>query len=136
VVYLSKSFGECDNLSGEEGDYTASLLGAALNASEIQIWTDINGFHNNDPRYVEKTNVIWDLSFDERSRAAYFGAKILIRQAFNPALKKNIPSGLKIQWIRLMKRTLIHSRQQISLITRRWLQRMAFLSSGSNRTGC
>jgi len=89
------AFGEIDNLKRGGSDYTASLLGAALNASEIQIWTDINGFHNNDPRYVEKTNVIRDLSFDEAAELAYFGAKILHPSSVNPAREKNIPVRLK-----------------------------------------
>ncbi|MGI6339701.1 MAG: aspartate kinase [Bacteroidales bacterium] len=89
------AFGEIDNLKRGGSDYTASLLGAALNASEIQIWTDINGFHNNDPRIVKKTNVIRSLSFDEAAELAYFGAKILHPSSVNPAREKNIPVRLK-----------------------------------------
>lgn len=87
--------GEIDNLKRGGSDFTASLLGAAVNASEIQIWTDINGFHNNDPRYVEKTKVIREISFDEAAELAYFGAKILHPSSVNPAREKNIPVRLK-----------------------------------------
>jgi len=87
--------GEIDNLKRGGSDFTASLIGAAVNASEIQIWTDINGFHNNDPRFVENTKVIRELSFDEAAELAYFGAKILHPSSVNPAREKNIPVRLK-----------------------------------------
>jgi aspartate kinase len=87
--------GEIDNLKRGGSDFTASLIGAAVNASEIQIWTDINGFHNNDPRFVENTKVIRELSFDEAAELAYFGAKILHPSSVNPARVKNIPVRLK-----------------------------------------
>lgn len=89
------AFGEIDNLKRGGSDFTASLLGAAVDASEIQIWTDINGFHNNDPRYVDNTRVIRELSFDEAAELAYFGAKILHPSSVNPARVKNIPVRLK-----------------------------------------
>lgn len=89
------AYGEIDNLKRGGSDFTASLIGAAVNASEIQIWTDINGFHNNDPRFVEDTKVIRDLSFDEAAELAYFGAKILHPSSVNPAREKNIPVRLK-----------------------------------------
>lgn len=89
------AYGEIDNLKRGGSDFTASLIGAAINASEIQIWTDINGFHNNDPRFVEKTQVIRELSFDEAAELAYFGAKILHPSSVNPAKVKNIPVRLK-----------------------------------------
>lgn len=89
------AYGEIDNLKRGGSDFTASLLGAAVNASEIEIWTDINGFHNNDPRFVEKTIVIRELSFDEAAELAYFGAKILHPSSVNPAREKNIPVRLK-----------------------------------------
>jgi aspartate kinase len=88
-------FGEIDNLKRGGSDFSASLIGAALNVSEIQIWTDINGFHNNDPRYVKDTRVIRELSFDEAAELAYFGAKILHPSSVNPAREKNIPVRLK-----------------------------------------
>lgn len=89
------AFGEIDNLKRGGSDFTASILGAALNADEIEIWTDINGFHNNDPRYVENTDVIRELSFDEAAELAYFGAKILHPSSVNPARQKKIPVRLK-----------------------------------------
>ena len=89
------AYGEIDNLKRGGSDFTASLIGAAVNASEIQIWTDINGFHNNDPRFVEDTKVIRELSFDEAAELAYFGAKILHPSSVNPAREKNIPVRLK-----------------------------------------
>jgi len=89
------AYGEIDNLKRGGSDFTASLLGAAINASEIQIWTDINGFHNNDPRFVENTRVIREISFDEAAELAYFGAKILHPSSVNPAREKNIPVRLK-----------------------------------------
>jgi aspartate kinase len=88
-------YGEIDNLKRGGSDFTASLIGSAINASEIQIWTDINGFHNNDPRFVENTKVIRELSFDEAAELAYFGAKILHPSSVNPAREKNIPVRLK-----------------------------------------
>jgi aspartate kinase len=89
------AYGEIDNLKRGGSDFTASLLGAAVNASEIQIWTDINGFHNNDPRFVENTRVIREISFDEAAELAYFGAKILHPSTIKPAREKNIPVRLK-----------------------------------------
>ncbi len=89
------AYGEIDNLKRGGSDFTASLIGAALKVSEIQIWTDINGFHNNDPRFVENTRVIRELSFDEAAELAYFGAKILHPSSVNPAREKNIPVRLK-----------------------------------------
>jgi aspartate kinase len=87
--------GEVDNLQRGGSDYSASLIGAAINAEEIQIWTDIDGFHNNDPRYVEKTKKIEQLSFNEAAELAYFGAKILHPQTVFPARVQNIPVRLK-----------------------------------------
>jgi len=89
------AYGEIDNLKRGGSDFTASLIGAAVRASEIQIWTDINGFHNNDPRYVENTEVIREISFDEAAELAYFGAKILHPSSVNPARENNIPVRLK-----------------------------------------
>ncbi len=87
--------GEIDNLQRGGSDYTASLVGAAIDAEEIQIWTDIDGFHNNDPRYVENTQKIEQLSFNEAAELAYFGAKILHPQTVFPARVQNIPVRLK-----------------------------------------
>jgi aspartate kinase len=83
-----------DNLKRGGSDYTASLLGEALNASEIQIWTDIDGMHNNDPRIVRHTYPIPQLSFDEAAELAYFGAKILHPSSIRPAQHANIPVRL------------------------------------------
>lgn len=89
------AFGEIDNLKRGGSDYTASIVGAAINAIEVQIWTDIDGMHNNDPRIVTKTHPIHQLSFDEAAELAYFGAKILHPTCILPAQKKNIPVLLK-----------------------------------------
>ncbi|OPC54968.1 aspartate kinase [Elizabethkingia bruuniana] len=86
--------GEIDNLRRGGSDYTASLLGAALQVEEIQIWTDIDGFHNNDPRYVPNTKPIAHLNFDEAAELSYFGAKILHPQSVFPARKYNVPVRL------------------------------------------
>jgi len=88
------AFGEIDNLRRGGSDYTASLIAAALEVEEIQIWTDIDGFHNNDPRYVANTKPISHLSFEEAAELAYFGAKILHPQSVFPAQKANIPVRL------------------------------------------
>lgn len=86
---------EIDNLKRGGSDYTASLIGAAIQADEIQIWTDIDGMHNNDPRIVKKTVPISELTFDEASELAYFGAKILHPSTIVPAQKYNVPVRLK-----------------------------------------
>jgi aspartate kinase len=88
------AFGEVDNLKRGGSDYSASLIGAAADASEIQIWTDIDGMHNNDPRVVKNTFPIAELSFDEAAELAYFGAKILHPSSVLPAKQKNIPVRL------------------------------------------
>ena len=99
--YITQGFicrdanGEVNNLQRGGSDYTASLIGAAIDADEIQIWTDIDGFHNNDPRYVENTQKIEQLSFNEAAELAYFGAKILHPQTVLPARVQNIPVRLK-----------------------------------------
>lgn len=86
---------EIDNLKRGGSDYTASLIGSAIRAEEIQIWTDIDGMHNNDPRIVKKTFPISELTFDEASELAYFGAKILHPSTIVPAQKNNVPVRLK-----------------------------------------
>lgn len=85
------AFGEVDNLQRGGSDYTASLIGAAIAAEEVQIWTDIDGMHNNDPRVVANTRPIAFLSFEEAAELAYFGAKILHPQSIFPAQKFNVP---------------------------------------------
>ena len=87
--------GDIDNLKRGGSDYSASLIGAALQAEEIQIWTDIDGMHNNDPRYVDGTFSLKEISFDEAAELAYFGAKILHPQSVIPAKEKNVPVLLK-----------------------------------------
>ena len=89
------AYGEVDNLQRGGSDYTASLVGAAVNAEEIQIWTDIDGMHNNDPRVVEKTEAVRQLNFEEASELAYFGAKILHPTCVQPAKYAGIPVRLK-----------------------------------------
>lgn len=86
--------GEVDNLKRGGSDYTASLVAAAVKASVCEIWTDIDGMHNNDPRVVEKTVAIEQLSFDEAAELAYFGAKILHPTCIWPAQQENIPVKL------------------------------------------
>lgn len=86
---------EVNTLKRGGSDYTATILGAAIRASEVEIWTDINGLHNNDPRYVENTHPVSQLSFEEAAELAYFGAKILHPQTISPVIGKNIPVYLK-----------------------------------------
>ncbi len=99
-VYITQGFicrnayGEIDNLQRGGSDYTASLVGAALNAEEIQIWTDIDGMHNNDPRVVDKTSPVHQLHFEEAAELAYFGAKILHPTCVQPAKYAGIPVRL------------------------------------------
>ena len=93
--YICKNAkGEVDNLKRGGSDYTASLIAAACNASVCEIWTDIDGMHNNDPRIVNKTVAIEQLSFDEAAELAYFGAKILHPTCIWPAQQENIPVKL------------------------------------------
>ncbi len=99
-IYITQGFicrnayGEIDNLKRGGSDYTASLVGAALPADEIQIWTDIDGMHNNDPRVVDKTEAVHQLNFDEAAELAYFGAKILHPTCIQPAKFAGIPVRL------------------------------------------
>ncbi len=100
-IYITQGFicknayGEVDNLQRGGSDYTASLIGAALEAEEIQIWTDIDGMHNNDPRIVDNTEAVRQLNFEEASELAYFGAKILHPTCIQPAKYADIPVRLK-----------------------------------------
>ena len=99
-IYITQGFicrninGEIDNLQRGGSDYTASLVGAAVAASEIQIWTDIDGMHNNDPRVVEGTTAVRHLHFEEAAELGYFGAKILHPTCVQPAKFANIPVKL------------------------------------------
>ena len=88
------AYGEIDNLKRGGSDYTATIVGAAVKADEIQIWTDIDGMHNNDPRVVSSTFPIGRLTFDEAAELAYFGAKILHPTCILPAKNENIPVRL------------------------------------------
>ncbi len=100
-IYVTQGFisldaeGNISNLKRGGSDYTATIIGAVLKAKEVQIWTDIDGFHNNDPRFVENTKAISNLSFDESAELAYFGAKILHPQTVMPVRAFNIPVRLK-----------------------------------------
>ena len=100
-IYVTQGFicrnayGEMDNLQRGGSDYTASLIGAALPAEEIQIWTDIDGMHNNDPRVVDHTDAVRQLNFEEAAELAYFGAKILHPTCVQPAKYAGIPVRLK-----------------------------------------
>ena len=99
-IYVTQGFicrnayGEIDNLQRGGSDYSASIIGAAIRADEIQIWTDIDGMHNNDPRFVEGTKPVRNLNFDEAAELAYFGAKILHPTCITPARMYNIPVRL------------------------------------------
>lgn len=100
-IYITQGFicldanEEVSNLQRGGSDYTATIIGAAIKAEEVQIWTDIDGMHNNDPRFVEGTKPISDLSFDEAAELAYFGAKILHPQTVLPVREDGIPVTLK-----------------------------------------
>jgi len=100
VIYITQGYicrnfyGEIDNLQRGGSDYSASLIGAAIKAEEIQIWTDIDGMHNNDPRFVEGTTPVPFLHFEEAAELAYFGAKILHPTCILPAKLNNIPVRL------------------------------------------
>ncbi|MBU2940853.1 aspartate kinase [Lacinutrix sp. C3R15] len=100
-IYITQGFicrdaeGAISNLQRGGSDYTATIIGAVVQAEEVQIWTDIDGFHNNDPRFVENTTAISNLSFDESAELAYFGAKILHPQTVMPVRALDIPVRLK-----------------------------------------
>ena len=99
-LYITQGFictnikDEIDNLQRGGSDYSASLIGAAVDAEEIQIWTDIDGMHNNDPRVVDNTSAVRHLNFEEAAELAYFGAKILHPTCIQPAKYANIPVRL------------------------------------------
>ena len=115
-IYITQGFVRIDEnnkintLKRGGSDYTATILGAALNAEEVQIWTDIDGFHNNDPRYVQHTHPIAELSFEEAAELAYFGAKILHPQTVSPVIHKNIPVYLKNTFTPLLQGTRISAK--------------------------
>ena len=92
-IFLN-AVGEVDNLKRGGSDYSASIIGAVVDADEIEIWTDIDGMHNNDPRYVDNTSPVGELNFEEAAELAYFGAKILHPNCVLPAKLANIPVRL------------------------------------------
>lgn len=100
-IYITQGFicrnakGEIDNLQRGGSDYTATLIGASIRAEEVQIWTDIDGMHNNDPRFVEGTTPVRQLNFEESAELAYFGAKILHPTCIQPARITGVPVRLK-----------------------------------------
>jgi aspartate kinase len=100
-IYITQGFicldeeGNIANLQRGGSDYTATIIGAVIKAEEVEIWTDIDGMHINDPRYVDNTHPISNLSFDEAAELAYFGAKILHPQTVTPVREDNIPVRLK-----------------------------------------
>ena len=100
-IYITQGFicldenNDVSNLQRGGSDYTATIIGAVIHAEEVQIWTDIDGMHNNDPRFVENTHPISNLSFDEAAELAYFGAKILHPQTVLPVREDGIPVRLK-----------------------------------------
>ncbi len=100
-IYITQGFicldadGAITNLQRGGSDYTSTIIGAAIEAEEVQIWTDIDGFHNNDPRYVNDTRALSHLSYDEAAELAYFGAKILHPQTVMPMRALDIPLRLK-----------------------------------------
>lgn len=122
-IYITQGFicqnvnGDTDNLQRGGSDYTASILGAALKAEEIQIWTDIDGMHNNDPRIVDKTYPIRHLHFEEAAELAYFGAKILHPTCIQPAKAMNIPVRLLNTMEPSAPGTLIDNRSELDRIT-------------------
>ncbi len=119
-IYITQGFicrnpeGEIDNLQRGGSDYTATLLGAAINSEEVQIWTDIDGIHNNDPRFVENTTRIDNILFAEAAELAYFGAKILHPLTVLPAKDANIPVRLKYTMDTKAPGTLISNEKTIS----------------------
>ncbi len=100
-IFITQGFiclnhkGEIDNLNRGGSDFTATIIGSVINASEIQIWSDIDGMHNNDPRFVENTKCIKNMSYQEAEELAYFGAKVLHPTCIYPAKVKGIPVLLK-----------------------------------------
>lgn len=100
-IFITQGFicrnprGEVDNLKRGGSDYTASLVGGAIRSEEIQIWTDIDGMHNNDPRIVKRTFPVRELTFEEAAELAYFGAKILHPSTITPAKMRGVPVRLK-----------------------------------------
>lgn len=140
-IYITQGFicrnayGEIDNLQRGGSDYTASLIGAAINAEEIQIWTDIDGMHNNDPRVVDKTSPVRQLQFEEAAELAYFGAKILHPTCIQPAKYANIPVRLLNTMDPSAPGTLISNDTEKGK-SRLWQLRTILRPLKSNRAAC
>ena len=121
-IYITQGFicrnpeGEIDNLQRGGSDYSASIIGAMIDADEVQIWTDIDGMHNNDPRFVEKTAPVHELAFEEAAELAYFGAKILHPTCVRPAQEHNIPVRLLNTMCPEAHGTLIHNSSETNKI--------------------
>lgn len=121
-LYVTQGFicrntaGAIDNLQRGGSDYSASLIGAAIKAEEIQIWTDIDGMHNNDPRVVDGTSAVHHIHFEEASELAYFGAKILHPTCIQPAKNANIPVRILNTMQPEAEGTLITNRLETGLI--------------------
>ena len=121
-IFLTQGFicrntnGDIDNLQRGGSDYTASLIGAAMRMEEIQIWTDIDGMHNNDPRFVEGTTPVRQLNFEEAAELAYFGAKILHPTCIQPARYAGVPVRLLNTMEPTAPGTLINNKMEKGLI--------------------
>lgn len=111
------AFGEVDNLKRGGSDYSASLIGVATDAGELQIWTDIDGMHDNDPRFVETTHSVAEVSYDEAAELAYFGAKVLHPTSMLPAKLADIPVRVLSTLNPMAPGTLISSKQTPNRIT-------------------
>jgi len=115
-IYITQGFicldadGNVANLQRGGSDYSATIIGAAVQAEEVEIWTDIDGMHNNDPRHVEDTQAISNLSYEEAAELAYFGARILHPQTVMPARTANIPVRLKHTMRPELQGTLINNK--------------------------
>ncbi len=141
----TNAFGEIDNLRRGGSDYTATLIGEATQAKEVQIWTDIDGLHNNDPRIVNITSPVRQLYFGEAADAAHFGAKILHPACIEPARRSNIPVRLlytldpKAQGTHISSEIsrdmvkVVSAKDQISLIT---LKRHLRINGGPSMPEC
>lgn len=110
------AYNETDNLKRGGSDYSASLIGTAIHAEEIQIWTDIDGMHNNDPREVSGTKPVKRLSFNEAEQLAFYGAKILHPFCIAPARSRNIPVRLLNSMEPTAEGTLISNKQDEGII--------------------
>ena len=121
-IYITQGYicrdheGNISNLQRGGSDYSASIIGAMINAEEVQIWTDIDGMHNNDPRFVENTSPVHELAFEEAAELAYFGAKILHPTCVRPAQEHNIPVRLLNTMCPEAHGTLIHNSSETNKI--------------------